>query len=98
MFDSLFHVCVTSLAGLSCLSGGIRTPCCLCKKKKTSRTVLLFSYMEYWGDNFDRDMKLMANNKTVKKWWAVCTPCQIPLPDRKKGEWWAAMEEVFHHD
>ena len=59
---------------------------------------LLFSYMEYWGDDYDRDMRLMANNKTVQEWWAVCTPCQIPMPNRKKGEWWAPMEEVFHHD
>ena len=59
---------------------------------------MLFSYMEYWGDDYDRDMRLMANNKTVHEWWAVCTPCQIPMPNRKKGEWWAPMEEVFHHD
>ena len=59
---------------------------------------LLFSYMEYWGDNYDRDMRLMAENKTVQKWWAICTPCQIPMADRKKGEWWAPMEEVFYHE
>ena len=62
------------------------------------RDNLLFSYMEYCGDDYDRDMKLMAANKTVQKWWAVCTPCQIPMANRKKGEWWAPMEEVFHHD
>ncbi|TIM36778.1 MAG: L-rhamnose mutarotase, partial [Mesorhizobium sp.] len=25
-------------------------------------------------------------------------PCQEPLPTRKEGEWWASMDEVFHHD
>ncbi|RUU39490.1 L-rhamnose mutarotase, partial [Mesorhizobium sp. M6A.T.Ce.TU.002.03.1.1] len=23
---------------------------------------------------------------------------QEPLPTRKDGEWWASMDEVFHHD
>ncbi|TGW05063.1 L-rhamnose mutarotase, partial [Mesorhizobium sp. M2D.F.Ca.ET.145.01.1.1] len=23
---------------------------------------------------------------------------QEPLATRKEGEWWAAMDEVFHHD
>ena len=59
---------------------------------------LLFSYMEYYGDNYDRDMKLMAENKSVQEWWKVCGPHQIPMKDRKKGEWWSPMEEVFHHD
>jgi L-rhamnose mutarotase len=25
-------------------------------------------------------------------------PCQLPFPDRAKGEWWADMDEVFHAD
>ncbi|MCG2791214.1 MAG: L-rhamnose mutarotase, partial [Actinomycetia bacterium] len=25
-------------------------------------------------------------------------PMQEPLDTRKKGEWWAEMEEVFHQD
>jgi L-rhamnose mutarotase len=25
-------------------------------------------------------------------------PCQQPLATRKEGEWWAMMDEVFHHD
>ena len=42
--------------------------------------------------------KLMANNPKVQEWWSNCKPCQIPDPNRKKGEWWTVMEEVFHHD
>ena len=58
----------------------------------------LFGYMEYHGKNYEKDMELMAQNEKVKEWWAVCKPCQIPLPNRKEGEWWSLMEEVFHHD
>ena len=58
----------------------------------------LFSYFEYIGTDFDGDMAKMAADATTQKWWAVCKPCQSPLPTRKPGEWWADMEEVFHCD
>ena len=58
----------------------------------------LFSYFEYTGTDFDGDMAKMAADPTTQKWWAVCKPCQSPLPTRKPGEWWADMEEVFHCD
>lgn len=58
----------------------------------------LFSYFEYVGDDFDEDMKKMAADSMTQKWWDVCMPCQVPLETRQEGEWWANMEEVFHHD
>ena len=58
----------------------------------------LFSYFEYTGKDFAADMGKMAADPTTQKWWKVCMPCQQPLRDRKKGEWWAAAEEVFHCD
>lgn len=59
---------------------------------------LLFSYWEYTGDDFDADMAKMASHPKNKEWWAVCMPQQQPLETRKQGEWWAMMEEVFHHE
>lgn len=58
----------------------------------------LFSYFEYTGDDFAADGAKMAADPTTQKWWDVCIPCQAPLQDRAEGEWWAGMEEVFHHD
>jgi L-rhamnose mutarotase len=58
----------------------------------------LFAYFEYTGDDFEADMEKMAADPTTQRWWSVCEPCQIPLPLRKEGEWWANMEEVFHQD
>ena len=58
----------------------------------------LFSYFEYVGEDFAVDMAKMAADPTTQKWWAVCMPCQEPLPDRAEGQWWASMEEVFHCD
>ena len=59
---------------------------------------VLFGYMEYHGNDIERDNQLMANNKKVQEWWSVCGPCQIPDPNRKKGDWGSEMEEVFHHE
>lgn len=58
----------------------------------------LFSYFEYHGQDYDADMAKMAADAETQRWWAVCKPCQHPLDTRAKGEWWAAMEEVFHCD
>ena len=54
----------------------------------------LFMYLEYTGSDFAGDMKKMAENPIVQKWWKLTDPCQEPLPDRKPGEWWASMEEL----
>lgn len=58
----------------------------------------LFSYFEYWGDDFTADMAQIAADPVTQRWWAVVGPMQDPLPSRAPGEWWASMEEVFHHD
>ncbi|WP_265517385.1 L-rhamnose mutarotase [Nitratireductor luteus] len=59
---------------------------------------LLFGYWEYHGTDFAADAAKMAADPATQKWWDVCMPCQEPLETRGKGEWWAMMEEVFHHD
>ena len=56
----------------------------------------LFSYFEYHGDDFGADRAKMAADPVTQAWWAVCEPCQEPLPTRAPSEWWADMEEVFH--
>ena len=58
----------------------------------------LFSYFEYHGEDFAADMVKMAADPATQRWWALCNPCQEPLPTRAPGEWWAQMEEVFHTD
>lgn len=58
----------------------------------------LFSYFEYTGDDFAADMAAMAADPVTQRWWSFCIPCQKPLANRSPGEWWAAMEEVFHTD
>jgi L-rhamnose mutarotase len=58
----------------------------------------LFSYCEYYGDDYEGDMARMAANPSIQRWWKFVGRLQEPLPTRKPGEWWASMEELFHLD
>lgn len=57
---------------------------------------LLFAYFEYIGEDFEADMAKMATDPATQKWWEIMEPMQQPVENRKEGEWWANMEEVFH--
>jgi L-rhamnose mutarotase len=56
---------------------------------------MLFSYYEYVGNDYDADMKAIADS-TTKDWWKLTDPMQEPLSSRKKGEWWAEMDEILN--
>lgn len=58
----------------------------------------LFGYFEYTGNDFEADMKKLAEDNEVKRWWKETDPCQVGLKNRKDGEWWKTMEEVYHLD
>lgn len=61
------------------------------------RDGLLFSYFEYVGDDYDADMARMAEDPVTRAWWKLTDPCQEPVDSAGEDEWWAPMEEVFHH-
>lgn len=59
----------------------------------------LFSYFEYVGNDFEKDMQSMATDTLTQRWWRETDPCQQPLPDAAaKGKMWSDAEEVFHVD
>ena len=58
----------------------------------------LFSFFEYTGNDYKTDMAKMAGDPATQEWWKLTDPCQEPLESKKEGEWWAVMDEVFHHD
>jgi len=59
---------------------------------------VLFSYFEYVGDDFEADMKRMAQDKVTQLWWTYTDPLQVRLPGTPPGAQWKALEEVFHTD
>ena len=58
----------------------------------------LFSYFEYVGKDFKKDMARMAADDETRRWWKETDPCQIPIPTHARDEWWSKMEVVFHTD
>jgi L-rhamnose mutarotase len=57
---------------------------------------MLFAYFEYVGSDFAADMARMAADPKTREWWTLTDPMQIPLDERRPGDWWAVMTEVFH--
>lgn len=62
------------------------------------RDGFLFSYFEYTGNDYNSDMKKMAEDPITQEWWKLCKPCQDPINTAEENEWWVQMEEVFHCD
>jgi len=62
------------------------------------RDHVLFSYLEYVGEDYAADMAHVAADPETKRWWTFTDPCQQPVDAAAPGEWWAPMEEVFHLD
>ena len=58
----------------------------------------LFAYFEYVGSDFDSDMKKLNDNKKMHEWWVITDNTQNAMPDRKRGEWWMEIPEIFHLD
>lgn len=59
---------------------------------------LLFSYLEYLGDDFAADMAAMAADPATQQWWAICMPLQRPVDGADDGQWWHELPELFHLD
>lgn len=58
----------------------------------------LFAYYEYVGDDYEADMRKMAEDPETQRWWKETDPCQIRLPSTPEGKWWKPIPEVFHTD
>jgi L-rhamnose mutarotase len=57
---------------------------------------VLFSYLEYVGNDYYGDMAEIGRDEITRDWWKLTDPMQEPLETRKEGEWWASMDEIFH--
>jgi len=62
------------------------------------RDGLLFSYLEYTGDDWTAAQAEIAADPETRRWWQLTDPMQEALKTAAEGEWWAPAEEVFHLD
>lgn len=57
---------------------------------------ILFSYVEYTGEDFEADMEKMAADPETQRWWSECKPCFEQQDDLPPGEVWSTMESIFY--
>lgn len=62
------------------------------------RKGILFTYYDYIGQDYEKDMLKMSENEDNKKWWNLVKPLMSPLPDREEGEFWADMQLIFEQE
>ena len=58
----------------------------------------LFSFFEYYGENFEEDTKIMRENSIFQKWEKIHEHMFMPLDNRTKDEGWIELEEVFRKE
>ena len=58
----------------------------------------LFSFFEYYGENFEEDTKIMKNNSKFQEWEGKHEHMFMPLGNRTKDEGWIELEEVFRKE
>jgi L-rhamnose mutarotase len=62
---------------------------------------LLFASFKYTGNDYEGDMKEIAEDEETKKWWKVTDGMQESLNEgatgSEGGNWWREMGEVFYH-
>ena len=65
--------------------------------KEIDGKLYLFSFLEYTGNDWEADMKKLADDPETQRWWKETDPCQAPLPDAAaQGKIWSDMEEVYY--
>ena len=58
----------------------------------------LFSFFEYYGEDFEKDTKIMRNNKKFQEWEKFHEHMFMPLGNKNEDEGWVELEEVFRYE
>jgi len=59
--------------------------------------VIVFSYFEYVGSDFDKDMEKMAADEVTKEWWKLTKPCFEKFSFSENSEYYHDMKQIFYH-
>ena len=57
---------------------------------------LVFSYYEYTGEDYERDMELMAADPVTQEWWKHTQPCFETYAVSPDSEFYHDMEQIFY--
>jgi L-rhamnose mutarotase len=56
----------------------------------------MFGYLEYEGDNFNKDMSQMRKIDIVDKWTKLMVDCFNPFPNNEDNDSWVMMDKIFY--
>jgi L-rhamnose mutarotase len=56
----------------------------------------LFSFFEYHGDDFSKDLSAIAADPETQEWWKLTDSCQETWPDSGAGGRWSDLTEIRH--
>lgn len=54
----------------------------------------VFAYFEYVGNNYELDVRKMAEDEATQKWWTYTKPCFVHYPNI----FYEDMKEIFHYE
>lgn len=58
---------------------------------------LVFAYFEYVGDDYDADMRKMAEDPVTIEWWKYTKPCFVKGGIDPDSEFYADMKQIFYY-
>lgn len=66
-------------------------------------SMTLFATFKYTGSDWDGDMRRMAENDEVRRWWVMTDGMQESFVQGSSGStdakgWWRPLEEVFRYE
>ncbi len=53
----------------------------------------LYTYFEYVGEDYEKDMQIQADSEIMQKWWTYTKPCFLY---HDKGEYYDDLQEIFY--
>ncbi|KAL7275381.1 hypothetical protein RUND412_001659 [Rhizina undulata] len=61
----------------------------------------LFATFKYIGDDYEKDMEKMRENKKVQEWWEMTdgmqeSPIEGAVGSKDGPGWWKVLDEVFY--
>ncbi|HEY0163177.1 MAG TPA: L-rhamnose mutarotase [Edaphobacter sp.] len=59
---------------------------------------LVVAYFEYHGEDYEADMRRMAEDPETQRWWTITDPMLVEVEGASPGRRWLELPEVFHFD
>ncbi len=56
---------------------------------------VVFGYFEYTGEDYEADMKKMADDPLTQEWWGHTRPCFTKYKEDSKEAFYANMKQIF---